>query len=128
VTEVVPEVEPDPPVDGAAEARRQLEEQRKRSERALDHLAEIWVEMASTDAWAQLEIELGRQAEKAKSLVTASLFDRDEEASQRDIDHARGLIEGLARPHQIIQTARARLIAREQPAPEPEPDEKGAWS
>jgi hypothetical protein len=61
MTDVVPEVEPAPPVDGAAEARKQLEAQRKRSERALDHLAEIWVEMANTDAWEQLQIELGRQ-------------------------------------------------------------------
>jgi hypothetical protein len=128
MTEVVSEVQPEPPVDGAAEAKRQLEAQRQRSERALDHLAEIWVELASTDAWEQLEIELGRQAEKARILVTTAMFDRDDPVNQRDIDHARGVIEGLSRPQQIIQTARARLIARDTPAPEPEPEEKGAWS
>jgi hypothetical protein len=128
MTDVVPEVEPAPPVDGAAEARKQLEAQRKRSERALDHLAEIWVEMANTDAWEQLQIELGRQAEKAKSLVTGAMFDRDDPVNQRDIDHARGVIEGLSRPMQIINTARDRLIARDTPAPQPEPEERGAWS
>lgn len=96
-------------------------EQRQLSERALDHLAEIWLEMSATDAFQQMMMELDGQARSRKQQRLDRLMAGDP-VNQRDIDYERGLIDGLRRPLLIIETARRRVERPEQVEQTAEPE------
>jgi hypothetical protein len=92
---------------------------KQRSDRALDHIAEILVEMGASDAFKWLETDLnGRIAELEERLRRHVL--EDDEYDQRAVDRARGEIEGLRRPRIMIDTATRRLEKKDEPESEPE--------
>lgn len=101
---------------------------RQRSQRALDHIAEIWVEMAATPAWQQLERDLEARITQLEGYLTEAVLTSDEPVNQRAVDSARGEIEGLRRPMRMIATARRRLEKKdEEPESEPETTERTYW-
>ena len=115
------EREPSPEEILEAEAER-IERERDRSERALDHLAEILVDMAKTDAWRHLARLLEDEQTKTHARHLNDLL-AGKDLSQRDIDVSRGRIEGLKTPLLVIERAKERLAQREQGQQGSEPDD-----
>ncbi len=108
-----------------------------KTERAAYHISELFVEMSGTDAWKQFEQLLTVEEEKQRAaLIGLLMLDKTGRPlpdappiDQRDVDFARGVLEGMSRPFQIMQTARLVIAKRTKDEPaEPETDEPGAWS
>lgn len=97
---------------------------KERSERALDHIAEIWMEMAATEAFGLLVDELERQAVSHRRVLLDQAFESGLEISQRDVDYDRGLTDGLRRIRVVIDTARRRLEKKDGKTSEPETTEE----
>ena len=126
------------PADAALE--EQAREDRERSERAVLHVAELWVAMFNSPAGEQLLMEMDRQAAKQKQIMLGNVISEPAPfteqkthtppVSQRDIDFGNGVLEGLSRVRQVRATAEALLRKRDTKAeqPEPETEEKGVWS
>lgn len=112
----------------AEEAAAEAELERVRSERALDHLAEIWLDMETTDAWVQLAQKL-REHEAATKKRRFADYLAGEPVNQREIDYDRGLFAGLKYPFDIMDGARGRLAKRDRKVAEPEQEEEvDHWS
>ena len=135
-TDYVPTAE-----EAAAALEAQRQEEQQRSERAVLHVAELWVAMFASPAGVQLLMEMDRQAEKQKRLMLAGVVSEpapftDQKAttppvSQRDIDFGNGVLEGLSRVRQVQRTAESLLEKRDRKAEDPtetETDEPGVWS
>lgn len=111
----------------AEEAAAEEERQRILSERALDHLAEIWIEMSRTDAWREMMLKL-EQAEVAAKKRRFDDMMLGKAVDQRDIDYARGYVDGLHYPLEILKTAQGRLNQRDQKVAEPVQPEEDHWA
>ena len=98
---------------------------REKSERALDHIAELWLEMSRTEAWQLLADELVKQATRHRQVILNQAFDDGLSIEQRDVDYDRGFWDGLHRASEIIAVARKRLEKKENPS-EPETTEEEA--
>ncbi len=98
----------------------------QRSKRALDHAAELWLEMSGTEGWKLLSRELANQETKLRKLRLDSMMDGFP-INQREIDYDRGLVDGLKRPALILETARRRLENRDKKNIQPEVEEAKNW-
>lgn len=115
-------------IDAAEEPKEEeAAEASRRSERALDHIAELWVEMAETEAFQLLEQELGKQATRHRQTILDEAFAGKFAVNQRDIDYDRGLHDGLHRARVVIETARRRLERKETRTPETAEEEVTYW-
>ncbi len=127
--------------EAAAALEQQRQEEQQRSERAVLHVAELWVAMFKSPAGQQLLMEMDRQAEKQKQIMLGSVVNEpaaftDQKAttppvSQRDIDFGNGVLEGLSRVRQVQRTAESLLEKRDRKADQPdetETDKPGVWS
>lgn len=119
---LVDTVDPEAPTPDEirVEAERIKRAEKERSDRALDHIAEIMVEMSKTDAWQQMERILNEQETVIHGSRLQALMD-GEALSQRDLDEDRGKIKGLRVPMLIIARAHQRLEDRDKRQPEEAP-------
>lgn len=88
-------------------------------ERAVQHVAELWVQMGKTEAFQLLLTELERMGTRYRQLRFDSIM-RGEAIDQREVDYERGLISGLQRPALILQTAENAILKSERLAEEVE--------
>jgi hypothetical protein len=114
----------DAQAEAEATPEQLAEAAREKSERAIDHIAELWVELSRMEAWQLLEQELQAQAQKHRKVLTDQAFEQGLTIEQRDVDYDRGLWDGLHRATQVIATARKRLEKKDAKS-EPETTEDG---
>ena len=104
-----------------------VDEAKEKSERALDHIAELWLEMSRTEAWQLLADELVKQATRHRQEILNQAFDDGLTIEQRDVDYDRGFWDGLHRASQILAVARKRLEGKDTSEPETIEEEAKFW-
>lgn len=120
---VVPPEDPPEPTD----EERAAEEQRVLSQRALQHRAEMLVEMSKTDAFQALQRELEARKARMHAAFSARLMIGDE-VDQRQVDYDRGFIDGLGYIDKMLEGATNLLKRLDREAdgePTSEPDDEG---
>lgn len=119
-----PEPAPEPTEEEIAAAER-----RELSQRALQHRAELFVEMSKTDAFAQLLRELDGKKKRMEADFAARLRVGDL-VDQRQVDYDRGFMDSLDYVPRIIEGAENLLkkldaAAERELESQSEPDDEG---
>jgi hypothetical protein len=91
--------------------------------RVLQHRAELFTQLAKTDAWQEMERELDRKAERLRKYQLA-LFAGTDPVDQRQIDHDRGFLTGLSYIKLVVAGAERALQKIDEQLHLTEPDEQ----
>lgn len=131
VSDAFPAVVPVEPVEPTPEEIAR-EEARVLSQRALQHRAEMYVELAKGDAFKSILGELATKKERMNREFADGLL-AGEAVNQRQIDYDRGFIDGLGYISKMIEGAENLLkrvdreAARQEESTSEPDDNEGVW-